>query len=192
MIWQGYYLKEHQEISEWSEVKNKPFKAKKNPAKLSLNQGENFKPLQSALSQSFEQDELNDMNPFTHLSSLEPLHQIMVKGVSRFRRATLRSPDYQDEGGYDLLSYEVEHNDGAKSSILAYLEKPDPTMWRNVGAPDQRIPFVIFMVSEGDHARYFFFRNGDLIEQSEMSASDAQALIARRMSLGIPLLSVAR
>src|SRR6185312_12646006 len=52
-----------------------------------------FKPLQSALSQSLEQDELKDENPFAHLSNLDPLKEIMRKGVVKFHRETYRSPD---------------------------------------------------------------------------------------------------
>jgi hypothetical protein len=151
-----------------------------------------FKPLQSSLSQSLEQDELKDQNPFAHLSTMEPLHQIMLKGVTKFKREVYRSPQYQDESGYDMLAYDIEHNDKSRSSLLAYLEKPDESAWRNVGAPDQRLIFVVFMVSNGERTTYSFFRGGDLIEQSDLTMAEAQTLIAHRLSTGVPFLSVSR
>lgn len=152
----------------------------------------NFKPLQSALSRSLEQDELGDENPFSHLANLDPLHEIIGKGVTKFRRETFRSPQYQGENGYDLVSYEVQHSDGSQSSILAYLERANATTWHNVGAPDDRITSVVFMVANGIGATYSSYRAGALTEQSTLTSTEAQTLISQRLVSGIPFLSVSR
>jgi hypothetical protein len=188
MIWQARHLDDKSESSETLYAK-KGHKRTKLPIDVP---SENYKPLQSALSQSLEQDELKDENPFAHLANLDPLRQVMQRGVAKFHRETFRSPDYQDESGYDLLSYEITHTDGGKSTILAYLEKTDATIWRNVGAPDQRTVFVVFYVSSGDKMLYSYFRGGDLIEQAEVSSADAGTQVAKRLSQGVPFLSVSR
>jgi len=149
------------------------------------------KPLQSEISQSFEQDELQDRNPFAHLSSTEPLQNLLRKGVVKFKRETYRSPVYREESGYDIISYEVEHPDHSKSSILAYLEKAEGEDTGKAGA-DGRLPFVVFMVSKGNSTDFSFYRGGSLIEQSELTREEAQAFVSHRLRDGIPFLSVAR
>ncbi len=190
-VWQEY---RHSDAVENLQQTSKDGKMAKKKTTLALDENipAGFKPLQSALSRSFEQDELMDQNPFAHLSSSDPLQQIMTKGVTKFHREVYRSPEYQGESGYDLVSYEIEHTDGSKSTVLAYLDRADPNMWRNVGAPDERIPFIIFMVSSGEGATYSFFRAGHLVEQSALTSTQARDIVAQRLSLGIPFLSVSR
>jgi hypothetical protein len=156
---------------------------------IAVTVGGSFKPLQFSLNQSFEQDELLDSNPFAHLSALEPLQKIISKGVSKYHRETFRSPNYQEESGYDLLSYEIEHPDGAKSTILAYIDKSGS---KDDNGADIRVQFVILMVANGESVGYSLFKGGELVEQSELSGSDVQTLVSRRLSEGIPLLSVSR
>lgn len=188
MIWQGYQAK-----TEVNENLQAHGQSQHTRVKLELEtKPDHFKPLQSALSQSLEQDELKDENPFAHLANLDPLRQLMNKGVTKFHRETFRSPDYQDESGYDLLSYEITHGDGSKSSILAYLEKTDSTLWRNVGAPDPRAVYVVFYVAGKEQTVYSFFRSGVLVEQAELSQADAEKQVAQRLSQGVPFLSVSR
>jgi len=189
LIWQNYRASDRPESRINTQSKN-PVAQKMNVALET--RAQNFKPLQSELSRSLEQDELKDENPFAHLSNLEPLRLLMKKGVAKFHRDTYRSPDYQEESGYDLISYEIEHTDGGKSTILAYLEKPSASIWRNVGAPDQRVAYVVFLVAQGEKTFYSAFRAGDLIEQSELSIADAQNLVAKRLSESVPFLSVSR
>lgn len=190
-IWREYHSQDHPETGDFLTANLRSKKRAKLP--LEGARPENFKPLQSALSQSLEQDELKDENPFAHLSSLDPLQQIMQKGVAKFHRETFRSPDYQDESGYDLVSYEIEHTDGSKSFVLAYLEKPELSAWRNIGAPDPRLTFVMFMVAGADgNSSYSFFKSGDLIEQSKLTNAEAETLVGSRISEGVPFLSVSR
>jgi hypothetical protein len=185
-IWQGYHRDELREEAQTLAPKQIVPHIKLKAAVHGV------KPLQSELSQTLEGDELKDANPYAELSTMDPLQQIMRRGVASYRRETYRSPDYQDEGGYDLVSYKIEHSDGSRSSILAYLEHPDGHQARNVGAPDQRIPFVIFMVSNGETSRYYFFRSGQLIEQSDLTQDEAQSLVSHRIGQGVPFFAVSR
>jgi hypothetical protein len=126
------------------------------------------------------------------LSTLDPLQKVMQKGVADFHRETFRSPDYEEESGYDLLSYAIENKDGSKSTIMAYTEKFE----------GKRAVYVVFMIgngngnsngnSNGDGAAYSFFRGGELIEQTDLTSAEADKLIAQRISQGIPFLSVSR
>jgi hypothetical protein len=151
-----------------------------------------FKPLQSELSQSLEQDEFIDGNPFAHLATLDPLHQIMSRGVSRFHRETYRSPDYHDESGYDMVHYEIEHPDGRNSVVLAYLDRGIAGV-HEIGAPDQGVPVVIFLVAmDGEEVSYAVFRASQAVEQTKLPTAKAQELVAQRLSEGVPFLSVSR
>lgn len=190
-LWQESHHADGIENPQQAGVDKKHLK-KKTTLALEDNIPAGFKPLQSALSRSLEQDELMDENPFAHLSSSDPLQQIMTKGVTKFHREVYRSPDYQGESGYDLVSYEIEHTDQSKSTVLAYLERANENTWHNVGAPDERIPFIIFMVSSGEGVTYSFFRAGHLTEQSTLTSAQASDIVAQRLSSGIPFLSVSR
>lgn len=189
MFWQNYRAAEYLES-------NKVLHAGRvNRKRVDLalqSTSENYKPLQSALSQSLEQDEIKDENPFAHLSSMDPLRLVMKKGVAKFHRETFRSPGYQEESGYDLLSYEIEHTDGSQSTILAYLEKSESSLWRNVGAPDLRTVHVVFYIGGVGKSLYSFYKSGDLVEQAELTNAEAQTQVAQRLSQGVPFLSVSR
>ncbi len=174
-IWQEYH---HASLQENYQLLKAP--AHQAHKILSLPQSN---PLQAELAHSLEGDELHEENPFARLSSLDPLEQIMQKGILHFHRETYRSPDYHEESGYDIVSYNIEQNDGSKSTILAYLER---------GVGDVRIPFVVIMLSSEKGSSYSFFRSGDLVEQSDLTAAESQALISRRLTGGIPFLSVSR
>jgi len=183
-IWQEYHRGDLQESHELINASNNRWRPKAGREGVDM-ESATYKPLQSALSRSLEQDELHEQNPFAHLSNLDPLQEVMRKGVSRFHRETFRSPTFKEESGYDMISYDVEHIDGSRSSILAYLESPD-------AQASERIPFVVFMVSAGSGSTYSFYRGNTLVEQSALTSSEAQAFVAHRLSEGIPFLSVAR
>ncbi len=153
------------------------------------------KPLQSALSRSLEHDELQEQNPFANLSSQDPLQAILRKGVSHLHRVTFRSPTYKEESGYDMISYEIEHPDRSRSSILAYLDKYSELSSEDTEASEdavERLPFVAFMVSSGEVTEFSFYRGGNLVEQSDLTHAEAQAFVAQRLRDGIPFLNVAR
>jgi hypothetical protein len=152
----------------------------------------NFKPLQSDLSRSLEQDELLERNPYASLSNLDSLQTVLKMGVTKFHREAFRSSAFQEDSGYDIVSYEIEHPDGGRSQILAYLDKADPSDIRDVGSADVRVPFVVFMVARGETRNYSFYRSGVLMDQREMSVQDADDYVAGRIRNSIPFLSVAR
>ena len=120
-IWQEYHRGSFQESHELINAHGNRWLPNK-PGIVAAAPGTTFKPLQSALSRSMEQDELHEQNPFAHLSSLEPLQEIMKKGVAKFQRETFRSPSYQEESGYDMISYEIVHADVALTRFVGVLE----------------------------------------------------------------------
>lgn len=190
-IWQEYHRAEIQEsgrdlryVARW-----RPQKAKVSNLKLPEDVRN---PQQTQFNQSLKQDELNDENPFDHLGNLDPLKRIIALGIVKFRRETFRSPDYQQESGYDLLSYSVSQADGSHSTILAYLDRPELNTWHNVGAPDVRIPFVAIVIGGGEQSSYNLYRNGELIEQSLLPGIEAEAIVSHKLSQGVPFMSVSR
>lgn len=144
------------------------------------------------LRESLAQDEFGEILPFASLSTLDPLAKVFEKGVKSFERTVFRGPDYQGESGYDLVQYEIEHFNGSKSSVLAYLDRPALTLSRNVGDPDVRVPVVVIMEARGEIAAYSLYRSGNLVEQSKIPSEDMSDLVARRISSSIPYLSVSR
>lgn len=141
------------------------------------------------LNNSLSRDEIADQNPFANLSTLDPLTAIMNKGIIKFQRQAYRSPAYRDEAGYDLVEYEIEHPDHSKSTIMAYLERPlvdDPS------AAPERVPVVMIVRADGDHTQQTLYRDGNLMEQTELSLADAQRLVAQKLNAGVPFFSVAR
>ena len=148
--------------------------------------------MENMLRDSLAQDEFGDQSPFAALSTLDPINKILIKGVVHFERTVFRSPDYQGESGYDLVQYEIQHKDKTQSIILAYLDRPELNLSRNVGAPDPRKPVVMVLVAEGDQSLYSLYRSGHLSEQTEIPSAAASGLVADRISLSIPFLSVSR
>lgn len=130
------------------------------------------------------QDELGLRNPYAELSSLAPLTELLKKGVRDFTRQAFRSPQYKEEVGYDLVAYEIEHDDGARSRVLAYLEAP-------LGGGDL-VPVVVVMRASGEGARQALYRAGKLVEESDVTLLQAQNLVHQRLSAGIPFMSVSR
>lgn len=148
--------------------------------------------MENMLRDSLAQDEFGEELPFAALTTLDPVNRILNKGVSHFERTVYRSPDYQGESGYDLVQYEIEHKDKTHSMILAYLDRPGLNVSRNVGAPDPRVPVVMILGAQDGQTLYSLYRSGNLIEQTAIASADASGLVADRISLSIPFLSVSR
>lgn len=136
------------------------------------------------LTESLANVELGEVNPFARLSTLKPLDAVLAKGVLSFKRQAYRSPNYKEESGYDLVSYQITHPDQTSSVILAYLE---PTL----EGPDA-VPVVLIVLNGPEHARQALFRAGELTESQSVPLSVAQGMVARRLNAGVPFLSVAR
>ncbi|MBX3022259.1 MAG: hypothetical protein KF799_11355 [Bdellovibrionales bacterium] len=135
---------------------------------------------------TFTQDEFGNVSPFGQLNTIAPLTQMMNKGVVGFNRQAYRSPQYKEEVGYDLLQYEIEHKDGSKSYVLAYLERPLE------GNPDELVPVVIVMQGHQGAAKQSLFRSGQLVEQGDLSLAQVQSLMTQKLNSGVPFFSVAR
>lgn len=139
---------------------------------------------------SLSQDEIGNRNPFANLSSLDPLSEIMNKGVVSFQRQAYRSPAYRKEVGYDLVEYEIVHPDNTKSTIMAYMESrlvDDPSREPDV------VPVVMIVTAEaGGQMKQTLYRDGNLMEQNDLSVADAKELINQRLNSGVPFFSVSR
>ncbi len=199
---QEYHEGGQQEHHELVRGRDSTWTTAKNKVHDEARESGDFKPLQSALSRSLEQDELLEQNPFAHLSNLDPIQEIMRKGVMTFHREVFRSPNYKSESGYDIISYVVEHTDSTQSTILAYLESDSAHLESDSAhlesdstqtGEQEKVPFVVFMVSNAAKgSTYSFYRGGALVEQSQLTTGEASAFVAQRLKNGIPFLSVAR
>lgn len=145
-----------------------------------------------AFHDSIAADEIGDTNPFLALSTLDPITSILERGIRSFSREVFRSPDYHAETGYDLVHYEIQLNDGTRADLMAYLERSSLVAQKAVGTPDERTPFVVVLSRSGESVNYSYYRAGDLIENTQIPALEADSLLTQRLSQGIPFLSVAR
>ena len=183
-IWQEYH---HEELREDNVLIKKVAYKSHRAKRVSLN----LRPTptkhqegieqQAALIESLERDEIADENPFANLKDLAPLQATMRKGVISFERNVYRSPSYQSESGYDLLTYTVTHPDNSKSTIVVYNEAST---------------CVTFAVADlevnGEAIDYFLFETGNLKEHVKLTAADADSRFAARLSAAVPFLSVSR
>ena len=134
---------------------------------------------------ALSQDELDNANPYTALNTLEPIRYVLGKGVSRFRRETLRSPQYKEEAGYDVVSYEITHADHSVSKILAYAETP-------LADPAARQTVVIVLQSHRGVSKQFLFRDGVLEHQGQVTLAQASSLVNQKLNASVPFFSVSR
>lgn len=145
-----------------------------------------FGGLVARLRDTLAQDEIGDTNPYATLSSLDPLTQVLNRGVADYRRQAFRSPRYKDEVGYDLVHYEIQHPDKTISNILAFLDYP-------LAEGTEPVPTVLILEGQaGDLVRQTLFRAGTLTDQSGTSQAQAQASVNLRLSSGVPFISVSR
>jgi hypothetical protein len=144
------------------------------------------------LKEVMNSDELGVGNPYENLSSDDSLKNILQSKVTAFERKTMRSPAYHDESGYDMVHYEILHDSGEISTILAYVEAD--TNESSEGQPELHEENVVLVVltSQGEKNQYALYRNGTLEEVREIMPEEGQSMIAQRMATGIPFLSVSR
>ena len=130
-------------------------------------------------------DELNGRNPYASLTNLDPLKAVLSSGVVTFQREAYRSPQYQDESGYDIVAYEIRHPDQSTSKILAYADSPvtDPQK--------QQVVVMIFHSNHGYIKQYLFY-DGLLSGASQITMAQAEALFSHKLGGGIPFFSVSR
>lgn len=133
---------------------------------------------------SLTSDELGEINPFAALATVEPLGRMIGLGIVNFERETYRSPKYKEETGYDVVHYDIEHRDGAHSSVLAYLEQD----FLN----GEKRAVVVFLKATAAGHHYSLYKGGVLVDQSMLPADRAQEMVAQRLSSAIPFMSVAR
>lgn len=129
-----------------------------------------------SLRRALAQDEIYSQNPFETLTTADTLQKILDRGVVHFERETMRSNDYQDEHGYDLVHYQIEHPDSGLSHILAF------------GQPNQLS--VLLLTPAGEKVEYALFEDGTLNELFLIPNEEGDAKLAQRLSTSIPFLSV--
>jgi hypothetical protein len=131
---------------------------------------------------SMRTDAFGDRAIFGTLSTFEPVMNIMKKGIVSFDRKTLRTPQYREEQGYDLLVYQIHHPLSMESKIMAYIER------RAGELPIFRIVFLTGRpgVTNGELVQ---FENGALVSHREVAWADAQTLFDHQLSDASTLMS---
>ncbi len=141
------------------------------------------------LESSWKSDEIADQFPLAGLSTMDALTEVLNRGVKEFSRETLRSSEYRDETGYDVIHYRIYHHDDSISHVIVSVEQPEEG-----SEPEVRkdIPVVMVLSREGEATRYALYRQGLMVDFATFSAEKAEALLAKKLSASVPFLSVAR
>lgn len=123
---------------------------------------------------SMKTDAFGDHPIFDRLSTFEPVMNIMKKGIVSYDRKTLRTPNYKEEQGYDLLVYSIHHPLSMESKVMAYIERREGEL------PVFRIVFLTGRpgVSNGELVQ---FENGNLMAHREVAWADAQTIFDRQL-----------
>ncbi len=72
------------------------------------------------LTERLMQDEFGDSSPFQEIANTETFKDIFNKGVKRFDRQAYRSSQFVWGEGYDVVRYEIYHDNNTKTFVLAY------------------------------------------------------------------------
>lgn len=137
-------------------------------------------------------DELAEVNPFHNLSADDSFKEIFKMKVTAFERRTLRSPSYHDEAGYDLVHYEILHEDSQISSVLAYVETENNQAGNGVPELKRDVVVLLVITPKGEKNQYAVYRDGKLEEVRLILPEEGAALLAQHLDAGIPFLSVSR
>jgi len=127
-------------------------------------------------------DALGDQLIFSQLSTFEPVTNILKKGIVSYERKTLRTQNYRDEQGYDLLVYEIHHPLSVESRVMAYYEK------RAGELPVLKIVFLTGRPGAAD-VELVQFENGNLSGHKEVAWSEGQTLFDRQLTDASTLMS---
>jgi len=126
------------------------------------------------LTERLLQDEFGDASPFQDVTSSESIKGILEKGIKRFDRQAYRSSQFVWSEGYDVVRYDIYHEDGTKSFVLAYRD-PSSHVAPKVGAEkDLRDIRVLIYEQEGtEKMSVTRFTNGQMVVKTSGLNSDS-------------------
>ena len=165
-----------------------------------LARAKNFTSIQDFMELPFDQetkdllgqmqaDRFQSENPYHNLSNVYPVALMLSKGVVRWNREVYRSADFNQEYGYDVVRYQVTHQDISTSYIFAYREKSlDQRLW--LGEEDQRPTLASFLINRGD-GRVFrmSFVNGEITQSDSVDLSVALSNMENKVERATPIAS---
>lgn len=134
-------------------------------------------------------DRFQTENPYHNLTNVYPVALILSKGVAKWNRHVFRSSDFNQEYGYDVVKYEITHDDTSTSYILAYREKSlDQRLW--LGEEDQRPTLTSFLVNRGDGRVFRMnFMNGEIVQSDNVDLSVALEPLEDKVEAATPIAS---
>jgi hypothetical protein len=134
-----------------------------------------------------EHDEINEKNPFAHLTPSDALNDLFSHPIESFERRVFRRPAYKGTFGYDVVQYDIFYRDGKRASILAKVTE-DPTNLSEekilVSVHREFLAEGVFLVSQ--------YLDDVLMDEREMSLDAVQTLVAQQVRNAVPFMSVAR
>lgn len=143
------------------------------------------------LTERLLQDEFGDASPFQEVTSSDALKSIFEKGVKKFDRQAYRSSQFVWSEGYDVVRYDIYHEDGAKSFVLAYRD-PSSHVAPKVGAEkDLRdIRVLIYEQESPEKMSVTRFTNGQMVVKtsglnSESIKTELEQMLKDSTSLSI-------
>lgn len=149
----------------------------------------NFNQETADLLRQMQADRFQTENPYHNLTNVYPVALMLSKGVSRWNRHVYRSSEFNQEYGYDVVKYEITHDDTSTSYILAYREKSlDQRLW--LGEEDQRPTLTTFLVNRGD-GRVFrmHFTNGEITQSDNVDLTIGLSAIEDKIDTTTPIAS---
>lgn len=118
----------------------------------------------STLTERLLQDEFGDLAPFQDVAHSESLKEVLDKGVKRFDRQAYRSSQFVWSEGYDVVRYEIDHEDGTKSYVLAYRDSGSheaPKVGTDKDLRDIRV--LVYATENAEKMSLTRFTNGQMI-----------------------------
>lgn len=145
----------------------------------------------SILTERLLQDEFGDMSPFQEITSSETIKGILDKGVKRFDRQAYRSSQFVWGEGYDVVRYEIYHDDETKSFVLAYRDSSSrqaPKVGMEKDLRDIRV--LVYETEDADKMSVTRFTNGQLVVKTtglkqEMIKTEMSHMLQNSTSLTI-------
>lgn len=135
------------------------------------------------LNERLLQDEFGDTSPFQEIANTETIKELLDKGVKRFDRQAYRSSQFVWGEGYDVVRYEIYHDNGTKSFVLAYRDSGSREAPKVGSEKDLRdIRILIYESEADDKMSVTRFTNGQFVvktsglKQESIKAEMAQML----------------
>lgn len=143
------------------------------------------------LTERLLQDEFGDTSPFQEVTASDSIKSVLDRGVKKFDRQAYRSSQFVWSEGYDVVRYDIYHDDGTKSFVLAYRD-PSSNEAPKVGAErDLRdIRILVYEQEDAEKMSVTRFTNGQMVVKTtglnpDMIKTEMDQMLKNSTSLSV-------